>query len=170
MERSRIRAAEAAADERAGKMETEIKRLLKKIGKFPALADRYQKEVEALSEDSRSARGEERRGRMEPQASETMDMELAAYQSVEEAAREFQGRCQEMKDQLEAEAVRLEKFQSFWRKEEMRSMRKMGKKMRRGRTGIRSRSLWIWSRYRKQQCRSLWTRKNPALWTGWRRC
>lgn len=106
MERSRIRAAEAAADERAGKMETEIKRLLKKIGKFPALADRYQKEVEALSEDSRSARGEERREGMEPQASETMDMELAAYQSVEEAAREFQGRCQEMKDQLEAEAVR----------------------------------------------------------------
>ena len=61
MERSRIRAAEAAADERAGKMETEIKRLLKKIGKFPALADRYQKEVEALSEDSRSARGSRRR-------------------------------------------------------------------------------------------------------------
>ena len=110
MERSRIRAAEAAADERAGKMETEIKRLLKKIGKFPALADRYQKEVEALSEDSRSARGEERREGMEPQASETMDMELAAYQSVEEAAREFQGRCQEMKDQLEAEAVRLEEI------------------------------------------------------------
>lgn len=47
---------------------------------------------------------------MEPQASETMDMELAAYQSVEEAAREFQGRCQEMKDQLEAEAVRLEEI------------------------------------------------------------
>ena len=110
MERSRIRAAEAAADERAGKMETEIKRLLKKIGKFPALADWYQKEVEALSEDSRSARGEERREGMEPQASETMDMELAAYQSVEEAAREFQGRCQEMKDQLEAEAVRLEEI------------------------------------------------------------
>ena len=81
---------------KTGKMETEIKRLLKKIGKFPALADRYQKEVEALSEDSRSARGEERREGMEPQASETMDMELAAYQSVEEAAREFQGRCQEM--------------------------------------------------------------------------
>ncbi len=292
MEWSRIRAAEAASDERAGKMETEIKRLLKKIGKFPALADRYQKEVEALSEDSRSARGEERRegmepqasetkrllkkiGKfpaladryqkevealsedsrsargeerregMEPQASETMDMELAAYQSVEETAREFLGRCQEMKDQLEAEAVRLEeiselleeggdgeheengeegetgpdwdqiqelmdmvqipeaavqepvdqekssaldrleemlsgdllrkpsvwrKFQSFWRKEEMGSMRKMGKKVRRGRTGIRSRSLWIWSRYQKQQCRSLWTRKNPAPWTGWRRC
>lgn len=66
--------------------------------------------MEALSEDSRSARGEERREGMEPQASETMDMELAAYQSVEEAAREFQGRCQEMKDQLEAEAVRLEEI------------------------------------------------------------
>ena len=110
MERSRIRAAGAASDERAEKMETEIKRLLKKIGKFPALADRYQKEVEALSEDSRSARGEERREGMEPQASETMDMELAAYQSVEETAREFLGRCQEMKDQLEAEAVRLEEI------------------------------------------------------------
>lgn len=101
---------ESARDaSRAGDFRTVFK-VCRQAGRHTRRLEKARREVEALSEDSRSARGEERREGMEPQASETMDMELAAYQSVEEAAREFQGRCQEMKDQLEAEAVRLEEI------------------------------------------------------------
>lgn len=110
MERSRVRAAEAATDERAGKMETETERLLKKISQFPAMTERYKNELDALSEDSRSVRGEKRREGMEQQASETMDMELAAYQSVEEAAGEFLDSCQKTESQLEEAADRLEEI------------------------------------------------------------
>lgn len=114
MERLRIRASEAAADERAGRMGKEIERLQKKIRKFPELAGQYEKELEALSGNSRSA-GEDggREGMEEPLAAQTMDLELAAYQSVEEAGREFLEDCRKAELDLEDGLSRLEEIQGL---------------------------------------------------------
>ncbi|MGI5982280.1 MAG: DUF5702 domain-containing protein [Sakamotonia sp.] len=114
MERLRIRASEAAADERAGRMGKEIERLQKKIRRFPELAGQYEKELEALSGNSRSA-GEDggREGMEEPLAAQTMDLELAAYQSVEEAGREFLEDCRKAELDLEDGLSRLEEIQGL---------------------------------------------------------
>lgn len=100
MEKLREKGMEAAERERKGRFEDNGEKLMKKMEQFPELVSQYEKELHKLSAHREAAETEGNQENMDMEAAGNMGLELAAYESVEEAAREALLRYREMEAEL----------------------------------------------------------------------
>lgn len=88
MEKLRKNGVEAAGKEKERSFEDNAKKLLKKIGQFPGLVDKYEDEIQKISAHRKEASEQENGEETDSEAAGNMRLELAAYGNVEEAAEE----------------------------------------------------------------------------------
>lgn len=100
MEKLRKKGVDAAEREKRGRFEDNGEKLLKRMEQFPGLVDKYEEELSALSEHRELAAAGKGQENMDETAAGNMGLELAAYESVEQAAKEMLLRYRNMETEL----------------------------------------------------------------------